>query len=98
MIYTTPYRCLICGHNAKRTYYDDEIGILEEEIDCPTCGFYRLFAYGSYLEIVKDKYFIWGYSTSSDAPVFRRMRKAEFMAKRRWKKHRKGTTCKDCPV
>ena len=50
------------------------------------------------VEIVKDKYFIWGYSTSSDAPVFKRMRKAEFMAKRRWKKYRKGTTCKDCPV
>ena len=98
MIYPTPCHCPICGHSAERTYYEESVGIVEEEIVCHTCGFYYLFAYGAYLEIVGDKYFIWGYSASSDAPVFRRMRKAEFMARRRWKKHRKGTTCKDCPV
>ncbi|MDD6827908.1 MAG: hypothetical protein PUE12_17715 [Oscillospiraceae bacterium] len=90
--------CPICKHNAKWEYWSGPYGIEEEYITCPTCGYYYKFAYGGYAEVVGNKWFVWNYATNSNNPIFKRMHKAEFMAKRRWKKFRKGVTCKDCPI
>ena len=90
-------RCPICKHNAKWKYWTGTYGIEEEYIDCPTCGYYYQFVYGASSEIVGNKWFIWDYTAKSGDPVFKRMKKAEFMARRRWKKFRKGITCKDYP-
>ena len=91
-------KCPICNNQAKREYYTGPFGIEEEYIDCSTCNYEFEFAYGNYKEVVGNKYFIWSHSTKYDNPIFKRMSRTEFMAKRRWKKHHKGTTCKDCPV
>lgn len=91
------FPCPICGNNAEWTYYNDIFGVVEEYVDCHTCGYYYQFTYGTSGEIVGNKWFMWDYATKSGSPVFKRMKKAEFMAKRRWKKFRKGVTCKNCP-
>lgn len=91
------FPCPICGNNLKYTSYSGEFGTEEIYEDCHICGYYYQFIYGTNGEIVGNKWFMWDYTTKRDNPVFKRMRKAEFMAKRRWKKFRKGVTCKDCP-
>lgn len=91
------FPCPICGNNLEYTSYSGEFGTEEIYVDCHTCGYYYQFIYGTNGEIVGNKWFMWDYTTKCDNPVFKRMRKAEFMAKRRWKKFRKGVTCKDCP-
>ena len=91
-------KCPICNNQVKWEYWSGPFGIGEEYIDCSTCNYEFGFSYGNYKEVVGNKYFIWSYSTKYDNPIFKRMSRTEFMAKRRWKKHHKGTTCKDCPV
>ena len=87
-------KCPICNNQAKREYYTGPFLIIEEEyINCSTCNYEFGFAYGNYKEVVGNKYFIWSYSTKYDNPIFKRLSRTEFMAKRRWKKHHK-----DCPV
>lgn len=95
---TSSTKCPICGCQAKWEYWTGPFGIEEEYINCPMCNYEFGFAYGNYKEVVGNKWFIWSYTTSMSDPIFKKMKRAEFMAKRRWKKHRKGTTCKDCPV
>lgn len=86
------YRCTcpICNNKAARTAYSSEWGLEEEHIDCKRCGYYYEFAYGYYIEAVKGKEFYWSYTTKQSAPVFNRMQRAEFMARRNWKKWKKG--------
>lgn len=95
---TSSTKCPICGSQAKWEYWTGPMCIEEEYINCPMCSYEFGFAYGNYKEVVGNKWFIWSYTTRRDNPIFKRMKRTEFMAKRRWKKHRKGTTCKDCPV
>ena len=95
---TSTTKCPICGHSAKWEYWTGPFGIEEEYIACRVCGYEYEFAYGAYKEVIGNQWFIWGYKTRMSDPIFKRMKRAEFMAKRRWKKHHKGTTCKDCPV
>ena len=95
MVKTIP--CRICGHDMKYEYWSGPYGIEEEYQKCNTCGYYYTFEYGASGEVLGNKWFTWSYNTRIDSPVFRRRQKAEFMAKRRWKKFRKGVTCKDCP-
>ena len=95
MVKTIP--CRICGHDMKYEYWSGPYDIEEEYQKCNTCGYYYTFEYGASGEVLGNKWFTWSYNTRIDSPVFRRRQKAEFMAKRRWKKFRKGVTCKDCP-
>ena len=90
--------CPICGNDMKWEYWAGPYSIEEEYQECNTCGYYYTFAYGAYGEVVGNKCFVWSYSTRMDSPIFRRIKRTEFMAKRRWKKFRKGVTCKDCPI
>lgn len=86
---TTTTKCPICNNQAKWVYWTESFGIVEEHIDCPHCGYYYEFAYGYYMECVNSKEFIWSYMTRYTNPIFNRMKRAEFMAKRNWKKFRK---------
>ena len=94
---TSSTKCPICNNQAKWEYWTGPFGIEEEYIYCPVCGYEYEFAYGNYKEVVGNKWLIWSYTTSP-YPIFKRMKRANFMAKGRWKKHDKGATCKDCPV
>lgn len=92
-------QCPICGQMADYTVYCGEWGFAEEEyIDCPTCGYHYEYVYGNALEIVGNKWFITSYKMKPPHPIFKKIKKARFMARRRWKKHHKGVTCKDCPI
>lgn len=95
---TSSTKCPICNNQAKWEYWTGPFGIEEEYINCPMCNYEFGFIYGNYKEVVGNKWFIWSHTTKRSNPIFKRMKRAEFMAKRRWKKHRKGATCKDCPV
>lgn len=37
--------CPICGESIKRTYWEDDIGIVEDYRDCPNCGYYSRMSY-----------------------------------------------------
>ena len=89
--------CPICGRDMRYEYWYGPFGIEEEHQKCNTCGYYYIFAYGAYGEVVGNKWFMWSYNTKMDSPIFRRIKRAKFMARRRWKKFRKGVTCKDYP-
>ena len=96
--YDNGIKCPVCNNFMSVSSWHESMGTVEENHKCPHCGYYYEFAYGNYKEVVGNKYFIWSYSTKYDNPIFKRISRTEFMAKRRWKKHHKGTTCKDCPV
>lgn len=91
------YFCPICNSKAKYEIYNSEWGTEEEYMDCKKCGHFFQFAYGNYVEIVGNKYFIWDYKENR-RQFFKRIKRAEFMARRRWKKYHKGTTVKNCPI
>lgn len=99
-------KCPICGAtDATNLYYEDyygPLGVEEEQLDCKRCGYYYQFAYGSHLLIVGNKWFIWSYHDYDNhdymAKLNKKIHRATFMAKRRWDKHHKGVTVKDCPV
>lgn len=92
--------CPICHHKANHEIYYCEIGLEEEYTSCPVCGFRQEFTYGGELVIVGNKWFNWNY-TLNGAKLYRllrKIRKAKFMARRNWKKFRKKTNPKNCPV
>lgn len=92
--------CPICHHQANHEIYSCEICLEEEYTNCPVCGFRQEFAYGGELVIVGNKWFSWNY-TLNGAKLYRllrKIRKAKFMARRNWKKFRKKTNPRDCPV
>ena len=37
--------CPICGKSIERTYYKEDIGIVEDYCDCPNCGYYSRMSY-----------------------------------------------------
>ena len=92
--------CPICHHKANHKIYSSEICLEEEYTNCPTCGFRREFAYGGELIIVGNEWFSWNYTLNGDKlyRLLRKIRKAKFIARRNWKKFRKKTNPKDCPV
>lgn len=100
-------KCPICGAtNATNLYHEDmfsgPLGIEEEYHDCKRCGYGYQFAYGGHLLIVGSEWFVWSYHDYYNhnymAKLNKKINKAMFMAKRRWKKYHKGTTVKDCPA
>ena len=89
--------CPICKSKAEHEVWSCGWCVEEEYLDCKVCGFFFHFAYGAYMEVVGNKYFIWDY-TEERRQFFKRIKRAEFVAHRRWKKYHKGSTAKDCPV
>ena len=93
-------KCPVCNNNAKWEEYSSSWGTEEEYITCPICGYRYHFTYGNYFEELGNKWFIWNYTMNSKTHprLFKKMKKAMFMARRRWKKHKKGCREKDCPM
>lgn len=93
-------RCPICNNNIFWDIYTGPLGTEEEYINCPFCKYRYEFIYGGNLLVVGNKYFIWGHYTNrkNNPRLFKKMDKALFMARRRWKKHKKGTYAKGCPA
>lgn len=87
---TSTTKCPICHNEAYYEYYDESVGTVEEYICCNRCGYYYEFAYGAYREYIGSKEFVWYYTIYNDINAFRRlckkMQRAEFMARRNWKK------------
>ena len=94
--------CPICHHQAKYASYSGPYGLEEEYTYCPTCGFREEFAYGGYFKEVGNKYFIWDYTFMSNhnkwLKLIKKISKAEFMARRNWKKFKKKTNADNCPI
>lgn len=93
-------KCPICNSTIEATYYAESIGVVEELINCDRCGFTYEFACGNYAEVVGNKFFIWNYidERKSNRSIYKKIKRAEFTARRRWKKYKKGVTCKNCPI
>ncbi len=86
----TTIKCPVCGRSAKREYYDEVVGTVEDHINCDHCGYTYEFVYGNYVEVVNDKEFIWGYTLyrnySQMYRLFKKISKEMFMARRNWRK------------
>jgi hypothetical protein len=84
-------QCPICNHKAEFTIYPCEYGNEEEYILCNNCGYSYEFAYGGYRIYVGRKCFIWNYTINPNKykQLMKKISKAEFTAKRNWKKHKK---------
>ncbi len=87
---TTTIKCPVCGHSAKHEYYYESVGTVEEYIHCVHCGYVYEFSYGSYLEFVNGKEFIWGYTLYKNntqmCRLFKKIDREMFMARRNWRK------------
>ena len=82
-----PEKCPICGHSlSTQRYFESGIGYVEEYHNCPCCNYSYEYAYGAYRESFGQYDFRWVYSYSHDNPLFARMRKKKFMARRNWRK------------
>lgn len=46
--------CPECGKIINNEYYTDEVGIVEEHINCPYCGYHYNWAYGSDLDPIDE--------------------------------------------
>ena len=92
--------CPICHHQAKYESYLGPYGLEEEYTNCTICGFRKDFAYGGYFENVGNNYFIWNYTLVGNKwlKLMKKISRAEFMARRNWKKFRKKTNSKNCPI
>lgn len=93
-------KCPVCGNKVDWENYSSSWDTEEEYISCPVCGYHYQFAYGNYFEEVGNKWFVWSYTMNPKTypRLFKKMKKAMFMARRCWKKHKKGTYNKDCPI
>ena len=87
---TKTTKCPVCDNQAKWEYWTGPWGIEEERIVCNRCRYYYEFAYGNYVEAIKGKEYIWHYTTKHTNPIFKRMKRDMFMARRNWKKFRKA--------
>lgn len=91
-------KCPICNNPLEYKEIRGNWGIEESSENCKICGFYNFYAYGASITVVGDKYFITGYTTKDNNPIFKKMKRTYFTARRRWRKYHKGVTCKDCPI
>ena len=82
--------CPICRKPASYEWYSENMELCESYLVCSHCGFSKEFAYGSYRMYVHGKEFIWWYKTPHDSPIFKRIKRAKFMARRNWKKFKKA--------
>ena len=87
---TKEVRCPICGNSAKWIYWSEGYwGIVEEHTECDKCGYCKEFVYGNSILSIGNKMFTWFYNTKNSDPVFRRIKRAIFMARRNWKKYKR---------
>lgn len=93
-------KCPVCNSKAKQEEYSSSWGTEEEYITCPVYNYHYQFAYGNYFEEVGNKWFIWDYTMNpkTHPRLFKKMKQAMFMARRRWKKHKKGCKANNCPL
>lgn len=93
-------KCPICNHKVNIVSWSGPLGTEEEHVSCPICKYRYEFVYGGNLLEVGNKWFIWGHYTNrkNNPQLFKKMDRAIFMARRRWKKHKKGTYAKGCPA
>ena len=83
------YTCPICGYdNVGNVAYNDERGVVEKYIHCSRCNYYYEYAYGHYVEYFAGHEFAWSYHTKGNefANLCRKMKRAQFMARRNWRK------------
>lgn len=83
--------CPVCDSKVIVEYYtEDSVGIVEEYGNCTHCNYSTQFAYGSYRVSFGKHEFTYSYSifdnNNERARLFTKMRRAEFMAKRNWRK------------
>lgn len=83
--------CPICGSKVIVEYYtEDSGGVCEEYGNCTRCNYSTEFAYGSYGVYFGKHEFTYSYSildnNNERARLFTKMCRAEFMAKRNWRK------------
>ncbi len=83
--------CPICSSKVIVEYYtEDSVGIVEEYGNCTRCNYSTEFAYGSYGVYFGKHEFTYSYSifdnNNERARFFTKMRRAEFMTKRNWRK------------
>lgn len=92
--------CPICHRQAEYEIYGCEWGIEEEYTHCPVCGFKEEFAYGYHNVVVGNKWFSWNYKLVGNGytRLMKKISKAEFMARRNWKKFKKKTRVKKCYI
>ena len=87
---TSTTKCPICNNQAEHIDYYDGYYKVEEHIRCNHCGYFYDFAYGNYREHIGNKEFEWSHWLYNDQCAFSRLSKkmvrAEFMARRNWKK------------
>lgn len=93
-------KCPVCNNIAKWEEYSSSWGTEEEYITCSICGYRYQFTYRNYFEAIGNKWFIWDYTMNpkTHPRLFKKMKRAMFMARRRWKKYKKGCKAKDCPL
>ena len=94
------YPCPICGSKTNFESYFENIGTIEKYIHCPVCNYRFQFCYGAYFEEIGNKYFIyfWYDNIFNNPRLFKKINKAMFIARKRWKKHKKKTCAKNCPL
>lgn len=51
---TKQEKCLICGKENTRTYYYEDVGLVEEYYYCSECGYFRQMAYSPVTEGMTD--------------------------------------------
>lgn len=83
--------CPVCGGKVIVEYYtEDSVGVVEEYGNCTRCNYSTEFAYGSYGVYFGKHEFTYSCSifdnNNERARLFTKMRRAEFMAKRNWRK------------
>ena len=83
------YTCPICGYDdIGNVVYNDERGVVEEYIHCSQCNYYYESTYGHYVEYFAGHEFAQSYKTKGNelANLSRKMKRAQFMARRNWRK------------
>lgn len=85
-------KCPVCTNVVKWENYSSSWGTEEEYITCPICGYRFQYSYGNYFEEVSDKCFTWDCTITPliNPKLFKEIKRAKRMARRRWKKYKKG--------
>ena len=97
---TSTTKCPICRNKAEYMSFYEEVGKVEEHINCNRCGYYYEYVYGHYYVCIGNKEFTWSYTTHYNRCAFsklcKKMERAEFMARRNWKKGIRKYNRGDC--
>lgn len=83
--------CPICGHKAvDKCYIEENMGIVEEYVNCTCCNYSDEFVYGNYTTTFGNYEFNYSHSVLNNdntyALVIKKLHRAIFMARRNWRK------------